>query len=165
MAAVRGGPQHDPLPICAKTVFNFRDEANPGDSGKILEAMKKERPCSEFTRHHIGLSPKEHREMVDQLEFRKWQAEQRRMREEFEAKQREGDQSRQERQRADDLARQKRQREDDAERSASQRADDQKRQDRQRHSDRGWAIGMVLLVAVVGLLFGLIQFFIILSIK
>ncbi len=73
----RGAPQiHDSVPICAKSVINFRDEANPGDKDGIRKALNKDRSCSchdKFTQWHVGFTPKEHQEMEIATKLKAWE--------------------------------------------------------------------------------------------
>jgi len=142
-------PIHDPLPICAKRVINFRDEANPGIQPEILQAIRKERRCEKFTKWQVGSNPKEHQEMILQVELLRLQNEQRESERRFQGEQRAADLERQKSQREEDLRRQ----EEHSRRQEEQRQKDQSREDKQRTRDKLWGVALIILAAAVGLLF------------
>lgn len=100
-AFFRGSPQiHDSLPICTKAVVNFRDEANPSDRPSIVQSLKKDRSCAEWTRWRIGFTPKEHQEMLNQQLLLNFQEKQRQDDRRFQAERKDADQKFQEGQQA-----------------------------------------------------------------
>jgi len=54
---------HFAVPICARGVIDFRQEANPGRPELLLEAIQRDRPCAKAMQWHPALTPKEHVEM------------------------------------------------------------------------------------------------------
>src|SRR5262249_13701313 len=55
--------RHFALPICARAVIDFRQEANPGRPEMMLEAIQSDRACTKAMQWHPALTPKEHGEM------------------------------------------------------------------------------------------------------
>jgi len=68
--------------VCAEGKMDFANETDPsGDAFPVLRArpvFQKERDCAAFRKWQRGFTPKEHREMMDREEWRKWQEKQRR---------------------------------------------------------------------------------------
>lgn len=80
-AFFRGSPPtHDNLPICSKSVVDFRDETNPGNQDGICQALRKDRSEScnnKFMTWRKGFTPKDHHEMQLAQELQLFQIEQR----------------------------------------------------------------------------------------
>ena len=125
--------RHAFLPECFVKACSFRDEWNrttpehEQDQAR-LRLYTTERDCKSWVKWQEGLTPREHKEMVDQQTLREWQEERRRNDRDWQEAQRKGDQDRQ----------------------RTQRKEDQDRQDGQRRSDRIWAIVLLIVGAVLG---------------
>jgi len=71
------------IPICFAQVRDFREEiikekgASDLDSVDVIPFVSQEIDCNSFTKWIQGLTPKEHREMLDRQEWRDWQERQR----------------------------------------------------------------------------------------
>jgi hypothetical protein len=73
-------PDKFSMPLCLARAWDLPSEIKGDiaryDEGKCVRVLQKERLCESFTKWHQGFSPKEHREMMDREEWRKWQASQ-----------------------------------------------------------------------------------------
>lgn len=72
------GYVHDPYPICFVSHRNFKNEIGSeyhSISGTVT-AVQKTHDCEHFTKWQQGLTPKEHREMLQLKEEREWRARQ-----------------------------------------------------------------------------------------
>jgi hypothetical protein len=83
--AVMGiGTKHEGEPLCFVQANDLRKEfwetthrEHPTyqivDSDSIVEVLLRDRECKDFVKWQQGFTPKEHREMLDRLEQRRWQ--------------------------------------------------------------------------------------------
>lgn len=64
----------DRHPVCLMRACNLRREANDSDSPKsFLPVIQGERDCRQFTEWQQGMSPQEHRDMLQQKMLLEWQ--------------------------------------------------------------------------------------------
>jgi hypothetical protein len=66
------------FPLCFAQAWPLQDEAKSKQQADILTVIQRERECDKFVRWRQGFTPKEHQEMIDQQELKRWQVEQRR---------------------------------------------------------------------------------------
>lgn len=79
-------------PVCFVLACDLpREAGNADDKGKFLDVIGRERECNRHTPWQQGFTPREHKEMLDEKEERKWRAEEERRNKEYRDKKDEND--------------------------------------------------------------------------
>jgi hypothetical protein len=130
-------------PYCFLMAIRIDKEPGPAEVAapkRFVAIISRDRECSKFTDWHPGMSPKEHKEMIDEQRLREWQEERRTADRAFQAQQRH-----------DDIERESRQREEDQKRDAARLQVDRDWQAGQARANRFWQIALALLAVAAGI--------------
>lgn len=121
---------YDAFPLCFVLAPELEKGLIAGGKENVLRMIQREHNCEAFTPWMNGHTPKEHQEMIRELEHRKWQEKQEEKMRDWQASQR-----------REDLARQE-----------TIRTGDRLWQAQQKALDRKWQFGFVILAAALGII-------------
>ena len=72
------GPKYESIPFCLERAANLPVEYRNNkveNPSALLEILEQDRSCESFVEWQQGFTPKEHKEMLQEAELRKWQTE------------------------------------------------------------------------------------------